>query len=261
MRCKRLIQARETEGSRACFFCVQGTAARFCPVPWLPLWGELSPQGTERDFFCLRCGHGFPHLPSPSSLRPAASPSGRGKGDSPHPPLLALPLGELSPKVTERAIAALWGYGPCFAACLPSPSSLRPATSPRGRGKGCTLRPPLGSLSGRAVTEGDCAGRNIVSGGLAGSIGWYRFAGFYKKRNRRHLAQYGDCFVLHVRSQPFSGSAFCQGSFTPVCPGLSRVENKRPIPGRLLFLSSSQSGLRSPAAFRCSGGSPPASCP
>ena len=40
---------------------------------------------------------------------------------------LALPLGELSPQVTERAFR----YG-----CLPSPSSLRSATSPKGRGKG-----------------------------------------------------------------------------------------------------------------------------
>ena len=39
---------------------------------------------------------------------------------------MALPLGELSPKVTERALH------PRF----PSPSSLRSATSPIGRGKG-----------------------------------------------------------------------------------------------------------------------------
>ena len=55
----------------------------------LPL-GELSPQVTERvlrprDVICLRrCRH-FPighcyYLPSPSSLRSAASPIGRGKG-------------------------------------------------------------------------------------------------------------------------------------------------------------------------------------
>ena len=41
--------------------------------------------------------------------------------------LLALPLGELSPKVTERVLRH---------DCLPSPSSLRSATSPKGRGKG-----------------------------------------------------------------------------------------------------------------------------
>ena len=40
---------------------------------------------------------------------------------------LAPPLGELSPKVTERA----------FRTHFPSPSSLRSATSPKGRGKGC----------------------------------------------------------------------------------------------------------------------------
>ena len=43
-----------------------------------------------------------------------------------HP--LALPLGELSPKVTERA------FHPCF----PSPVSLRSAASPIGRGKRCS---------------------------------------------------------------------------------------------------------------------------
>ena len=43
---------------------------------------------------------------------------------------LALPLGELSPKVTERALH------PNF----PSPSSLRSATSPKGRGKGVVNR-------------------------------------------------------------------------------------------------------------------------
>ena len=42
-------------------------------------------------------------------------------------PPLALPLGELSPQVTERALH------PGF----PSPSSLRSSTSPKGRGKGC----------------------------------------------------------------------------------------------------------------------------
>ena len=41
----------------------------------------------------------------------------------------ALPLGELSPKVTERVLH------PNF----PSPSSLRSDTSPKGRGKGCLL--------------------------------------------------------------------------------------------------------------------------
>ena len=42
---------------------------------------------------------------------------------------LALPLGELSPKVTERVLH------PNF----PSLSSLRSDTSPKGRGKGCLL--------------------------------------------------------------------------------------------------------------------------
>ena len=104
----------------------------------LPL-GELSPKVTERAL--------HPGFPSPSSLRSATSPKGRGKGDARHfscrgTPPLALPLGELSPQVTERALH------PGF----PSPSSLRSATSPKGRGKGdarhfsCRGTPPWLSL-------------------------------------------------------------------------------------------------------------------
>ena len=59
-------------------------------MPWLSLWGELSPQVTERtlrprDVICLRrCQH-FPigrcrYLPSPSSLRSATSPTGEARG-------------------------------------------------------------------------------------------------------------------------------------------------------------------------------------
>ena len=43
---------------------------------------------------------------------------------------LALPLGELSPQVTERVLQPF---------CSPSPSSLRSATSPKGRGMGRSL--------------------------------------------------------------------------------------------------------------------------
>ena len=79
---------------------------------------------------------------------------------------LALPLGELSPQVTERALQSfsndkidlcahttkisvdipvpakppgIFQLGVIFwyRHCLPSPSSLRSATSPTGRGKGC----------------------------------------------------------------------------------------------------------------------------
>ncbi len=46
---------------------------------------------------------------------------------------LALPLGELSPKVTERVLQPY----------VPSPSSLRSATSPKGRGKGGQFIIPL----------------------------------------------------------------------------------------------------------------------
>ena len=58
---------------------------------------------------------------------------------------LALPLGELSPQVTERTLRPRDVI--CLRRCqhfpigrcryLPSPSSLRSATSPTGRGKGC----------------------------------------------------------------------------------------------------------------------------
>ena len=156
----------------------------------LPFW-ESCHQVTERalrprDVICLRrCQH-FPigrcrYLPSPSSLRSATSPTGRGKGAGTETVLrpsdfraaralrgsrktvngayryryapflvpiydaLALPLGELSPQVTERTLRPRDVI--CLRRCqhfpigrcryLPSPSSLRSATSPTGRGKGC----------------------------------------------------------------------------------------------------------------------------
>ena len=162
----------------------------------LPL-GELSPQVTERtlrprDVICLRrCQH-FPigrcrYLPSPSSLRSATSPTGRGKSAGTETVLrpsdfraaralrgsrktvngayryryapflvpiydaLALPLGELSPQVTERTLRPRDVI--CLRRCqhfpigrcryLPSPSSLRSATSPTGRGKGVPGRKPF----------------------------------------------------------------------------------------------------------------------
>ena len=110
-------------------------SCRGTPPLALPL-GELSPQATERAL--------HPGFPSPSSLCSATSPKERGKGDARHfscrgTSPLALPLGELSPKVTERVLHS----------GLPSPSSLRSATSPKGRGKGdahyfsCRGTPPL----------------------------------------------------------------------------------------------------------------------
>ncbi len=59
---------------------------------------------------------------------------------------LALPPGELSPKVTERALH------PGF----PSPSSLRSATSPKGRGKGGLHGNGRGIMRARA-TPHNCA--------------------------------------------------------------------------------------------------------
>ena len=93
---------------------------------------------------------------------------------------LALPLGELSPQVTERALRPRDVI--CLRRCqhfpigrcryLPSPSSLRSATSPTGRGKGCrdgnrftTIR-----LSGGTRIEGS---RKTVNGAYR-----YRYAPF-----------------------------------------------------------------------------------
>ena len=62
---------------------------------------------------------------------------------------LALPLGELSPEATERVLRP----------CLPSPSSLRSATSPIGRGKGFAgPMPPLckGGTPAPFAGWGDC---------------------------------------------------------------------------------------------------------
>ena len=104
----------------------------------LPL-GELSPKVTEREL--------KPGFPSPSSLRLATSPQGRGKGYLRDTPIgtdalhffranapLALPLGELSAKVTERV--------------------LQPASPLRPR----CARPPLpkGEARGFAYAEEDC---------------------------------------------------------------------------------------------------------
>ncbi len=137
----------------------------------LPL-GELSPQVTERVLQLFSAV--TDRLPSPSSLRSATSPRGRGKGcprgrpkdgtaSSPSAlPLgelsrsaspLALPLGELSPQVTERVIQP----SSAVADRSPSPSSLRSATSPRGRGKGWSLRPQT-----RTVPAGVPAGTETV---------------------------------------------------------------------------------------------------
>ena len=52
-------------------------------------------------------------------------PTGKGKIPSLFLSPLALPLGELSPQVTERGLQL----------GLPSPTSLRSATFPMGRGK------------------------------------------------------------------------------------------------------------------------------
>ena len=210
----RLSGGTRIEGSRK---TVNG-AYRYRYAPFLvPIYdalalplGELSPQVTERtlrprDVICLRrCQH-FPigrcrYLPSPSSLRSATSPTGRGKGVPGRKPFttirlsggtriegsrktvngayryryapflvpiydaLALPLGELSPQVTERALRPRDVI--CLRRCqhfpigrcryLPSPSSLRSATSPTGRGKGVPGRKPFTTirLSGGTRIEG-----------------------------------------------------------------------------------------------------------
>ena len=105
-------------------------AYRYTPLA-LPL-GELSPKVTERVL--------HPSIPSPSSLRSATSPKGRGKGlvrytnrrtDTLHFSCQhATPWLSLWESCRRRRLR---GHCPL----VPSPSSLRSATSPRGRGKGC----------------------------------------------------------------------------------------------------------------------------
>ena len=87
---------------------------------------------------------------------------------------LALPLGELSPQVTERALH------PCF----PSPSSLRSATSPKERGKGgiingqkCGSSAKIGAFRGNGKTvfvvrrdEGKADGADGVIRGAAVNV-------------------------------------------------------------------------------------------
>ena len=71
----------------------------------------------------------------------------KGTGRSPS----ALPLGELSPKVTERV---LWHHDTVLQhrRCLPSPTSLRSATSPRGRGKRGSLVERVSEIAAKRLT-------------------------------------------------------------------------------------------------------------
>ena len=156
------------------------------------------------------------YLPSPSSLRSATSPTGRQGSAGTETVLrpsdfraaralrgsrktvngayryryapflvpiydaLALPLGELSPQVTERTLRPRDVI--CLRRCqhfpigrcryLPSPSSLRSATSPTGRGKGVPGRKPFTTirLSGGTRIEGS---RKTVNGAYR-----YRYAPF-----------------------------------------------------------------------------------
>ena len=66
--------------------------------------------------------------------------------------LLPLPLGELSPKVTERGKAALNDK----ILVLPSPSSLRSATSPKGRGKGMLAAIQLTGTADHSAVPVNC---------------------------------------------------------------------------------------------------------
>ena len=91
--------------------------------PWLSPWESCHRKVTER------------------ALQPFLNlmPTYYVKGFSP----VVLPLGELSPQVTERGLRPFLNdniIGCClwYGHCLPSPSSLRSATSPKGRGKGCS---------------------------------------------------------------------------------------------------------------------------
>ena len=70
--------------------------APFLVLSWLSLW-ESCRRRRLRGF----CRHIW-RVPSPSSLRSATSPRGRGK----RLPRLAIPPGELSPQATERVLQA-----------------------------------------------------------------------------------------------------------------------------------------------------------
>ena len=77
---------------------------------------------------------------------------------------MALPLGELSPKVTERALPP----------CVPFPSSLRSATSPIGRGKGCSHSMIHYTITGTAdypAVPVDRLIRPACCGGIFNNIG------------------------------------------------------------------------------------------
>ena len=127
----------------------------------LPL-GELSPQVTERATWLslweswrrrrLRgcAGHGR-RVPSPSSLRSDTSPRGRGKGVEAGEARVWCAWLSLWESWRRRRLRGCAGHE----RRVPSPSSLRSDTSPKGRGKWGCGRGKLGSPFGRAVTEGD----------------------------------------------------------------------------------------------------------
>ena len=123
---------------------------KFCNIfvtilPHLFRFGETSFYGGKKCRFSSFSGCG--RCPLRHGLRRATSPEVRGKGFS--AAFLALPLGELSAKQTERASLLLPPAG------LPSPSTpFGVATSPEVRGKGL-FRHVLGSHFGGAVERSE----------------------------------------------------------------------------------------------------------
>ena len=120
---------------------------------------------------------------------------------------LALPLGELSPKVTERA----------FRTHFPSPSSLRSATSPKGRGKGCCsiplclftvwCAPPLGLLF-RVSGKSPCTFVQKAHGVFQAPCDNLRFLELFTHFPRR-------CVILPRKPQK-EGAATCAEKVTAV---------------------------------------------
>ena len=97
---------------------------------------------------------------------------------------LAPPLGELSPKVTERVLHP----------GIPSPSSLRSATSPIGRGKGVQFI-SAGRFS-RVFVNLTVSGK--ISGAETGKVPKIHSAGFLFKSavDKSDLQRYNPVYLL-----------------------------------------------------------------
>ena len=107
------LSPQATERALAVTFSVYPLRPRFARPPLPTGEARVSPAWLSLRESCHRrrlrgsCSN-LQRLPSPSSLRSATSPNGRGKSAS----RLALPPGELSPQVTERALAVTFSAYP-----------------------------------------------------------------------------------------------------------------------------------------------------